>query len=499
MKLPVHALIFSLMLLVITCAEQPGQNSEKIVDGVRFIENNSPLWGSERKISLEFIRKIGEAEGTDENYILFKPNDVALAGDYACVANWDEGLRIVDIQNPQDPQEVGHYSNHGSIVDAEIQGDYCYLAASAAGLRIIDILDLEDAFEIGFCETPGEAIQVDVDGNYAYVAVLRGGLQIIDIADPENPFEIGFYESDYRSDAVAINGNIVYLAVTGRMEGDWMFSDLIVIDVSDPENPEEIRTLLDIHAENIVISGNLAYLASGGNGLWVMDISNPEEPDILGHAPHSASAHAVAIGENYAYVAAGRSGVHVVDISNPDALEVLWTYDTEGQAYGVAVTGNFTIVVDPPYGLRIIDFSDPINPVETGFYNTRGNSKGIVLTGNTALLADGSHLGIYDFSETLSIGKGKFVLHPSSAILYPAYPNPFNSTTTISFGLDKSAPTRLAVYDLNGQLVDVLLDRVMPAGRHYVVWEGRDFSAGVYIVKLEGSGQISTGKTILIK
>ncbi len=94
-------------------------------------------------------------------------------------------------------------------------------------------------------------------------------------------------------------------------------------------------------------------------------------------------------------------------------------------------------------------------------------------------------------------------LEPSTFNLEPPFPNPFNSRTTITFGLGKPAPTRLSIYDLSGRLVTDLLDRQgrlsYDAGEHKVVWNAGDLGAGVYLVKLEAGGRSVIQKTVIIR
>jgi hypothetical protein len=85
------------------------------------------------------------------------------------------------------------------------------------------------------------------------------------------------------------------------------------------------------------------------------------------------------------------------------------------------------------------------------------------------------------------------------------YPNPFNSATTITYELDRQSKVFLRIYDVSGRLVRVLLgDEVVPAGRHEVVWNGRDRSgravtAGVYFYRLETGSFSETRRMTLIK
>ncbi len=64
--------------LLISCSSDPETYTVEIIDGVRHVHNIAPLWGDEPKIELEFVRKIGELEGDDENYLLYKPRDIVV-------------------------------------------------------------------------------------------------------------------------------------------------------------------------------------------------------------------------------------------------------------------------------------------------------------------------------------------------------------------------------------------------------------------------------------
>jgi hypothetical protein len=95
-----------------------------------------------------------------------------------------------------------------------------------------------------------------------------------------------------------------------------------------------------------------------------------------------------------------------------------------------------------------------------------------------------------------------------------AFPNPFNSSTTISFGLDKSATTRLAIYDIQGKPVAEIDPPYPPCnsrgglqsanlssggGLQSVNWDASRSPAGLYFCKVVAGGQIATTKVILVK
>lgn len=89
---------------------------------------------------------------------------------------------------------------------------------------------------------------------------------------------------------------------------------------------------------------------------------------------------------------------------------------------------------------------------------------------------------------------------PTEISLSQNYPNPFNPTTNIEFGLSRGAPITLEVFDITGRLVQSLIsNQNYPAGIHTVQFEAGTLSSGVYIYRLEVSGQVFTKKLTLIK
>jgi hypothetical protein len=88
---------------------------------------------------------------------------------------------------------------------------------------------------------------------------------------------------------------------------------------------------------------------------------------------------------------------------------------------------------------------------------------------------------------------------PDGFVLFAVYPNPFNSTTTISFGLGLPAPTRLMLYDLSGREVRTLFKGYKQAGFHSANLNAGDLSSGIYFVRLNASNQVFTQKVMLIR
>ena len=88
---------------------------------------------------------------------------------------------------------------------------------------------------------------------------------------------------------------------------------------------------------------------------------------------------------------------------------------------------------------------------------------------------------------------------PTSFGLEQSYPNPFNSSTNIQFGLPHEAPVVLRVYDALGQAQETLVDEVLQAGRYTVDYDAAALASGMYFYRIEAGGFTSTRKFTLLK
>ena len=90
-------------------------------------------------------------------------------------------------------------------------------------------------------------------------------------------------------------------------------------------------------------------------------------------------------------------------------------------------------------------------------------------------------------------------IHPSSLILHPSTPNPFNAETVISFELRAASFVELVVYDIQGREVARLVDGFQPAGSYERKFRPLGLSSGVYFARLKAGGFSRTQKLLLIK
>jgi len=135
--------------------------------------------------------------------------------------------------------------------------------------------------------------------------------------------------------------------------------------------------------------------------------------------------------------------------------------------------------------------------------------------GWTSLAIDGSgycHIAYYDGGDSTNLKYARRLptgieeTYPIPGVLHLAQssPNPFNSATSIQYVLPRNGFARLAIYNIAGQLVRILVEGEEFAGTHTVRWNGRDeqgssVSSGIYFCCLETGNLKSTRKMLLLK
>lgn len=88
---------------------------------------------------------------------------------------------------------------------------------------------------------------------------------------------------------------------------------------------------------------------------------------------------------------------------------------------------------------------------------------------------------------------------PTAFALKQNYPNPFNPGTTIIYDLPRSSNVTLAVFDLLGREVSVVVNEVVNAGYHEVSFDASSLASGVYMYRLHAGDFVSTKKMLILR
>ncbi len=307
---------------------------------------------------------------------------VAVSGNYAFVADWSSGLQVVDISSPTNPQLIGPgVSTPDLALGVTVSGNFAYVADGDSGLQVIDISAPTSPKIIGQgADTPGWAYRVTTSRNYAYVVDYDGSLQVIDISTPGAPSIVGSVATPGLAQGVTVSGNYAYVS-----DG---IAGLQVIDVSTPSNPQIVGSVATPNlAKGAAVSGSFAYVAEHYS-LQEIDISTPESPRIVGAVYLPNHPENVVVMGSYAFVTGGESGLQVIDISVVSHPQTFGETDTPKFARSLDVSGNYAYVADNDSGLQVIDISTLESPQVVGSVDTPGKAGGVAVSGSYAYVAD---------------------------------------------------------------------------------------------------------------
>ncbi len=88
---------------------------------------------------------------------------------------------------------------------------------------------------------------------------------------------------------------------------------------------------------------------------------------------------------------------------------------------------------------------------------------------------------------------------PENFELFQNYPNPFNPTTTIAYQVPKTSVVNLSVYNLLGEIMEVLANEEKSPGYYEIIFDANKYASGIYFYRLTAASYIETKKIILLK
>ncbi|MEX0746651.1 MAG: LamG-like jellyroll fold domain-containing protein, partial [Rhodothermales bacterium] len=103
--------------------------------------------------------------------------------------------------------------------------------------------------------------------------------------------------------------------------------------------------------------------------------------------------------------------------------------------------------------------------------------------------------GVDRISGVIKVGLGAEL--PQTVLLIGNFPNPFNATTTISYEVRENEAVRLSVWDLAGQQIALLVNRVHAPGTYEVTFSADNLPSGTYFARMETEAGIRSHKMIL--
>jgi hypothetical protein len=353
-----------------------------------------------------------------------QPNDIFIVGNTAYVADGDAGLRLINIEIPLAPKELGFVDTPGNAVGVTVMAEHAYVADGGEGLRIINISNPGLPLEVGYFNTIGDAravailgirkpgegpqaaegqpgIEMEIEGSpdrlIALVADGSGGLQIIEVTEPSKPSLVGEYDTPEFVQDVIVAGDHAFLAA--REQG------LLALDITNLSDPKLIGVLdTPGKASRISQGGGFAYIADFERGVRIVDISNPQVPKEIGFYDEPNKAQSVELMGDYAYLVDGDQGLWVMDVSRPKERRPVGFYKTPGQAKGLKVDGEYTYIADGAGGLQVLYTLEPSYPFSVSSLETVGEALAVDSQDNYVYVAEGEYgIQIVDVSNPITL------------------------------------------------------------------------------------------------
>lgn len=211
--------------------------------------------------------------------------------------------------------------------------------------------------------------------------------------------------------------------------------------------------------------GKVLYAGSSGNGVYRMLLQN-YAPQIHSVAPEMEKRVEIAKGDSMEFT------VNAFDL-NADSLVYQWHLNDQ-KIPGAANYFFYFKTESLDFGEHLLDvtISDQSDSIKVTWP--------IVIVGTVGI----------------SEGEAKLV---NQFKLYPAYPNPFNCSTSIRYNLQEPGQVTLTIYNSMGQRIHRLVDEHQSSGEYKTVWSPRDIATGIYFCKFETGNYVRTQKLILQK
>lgn len=289
------------------------------------------------------------------------------------------GTSIIDVTNPKAPVESAFIPGPFSAWrDIKTHSHYAYVitegTGAGRGLQIIDLSQLPQNAQL--VKTVDDffisAHNIFIDDGFAYVIGTNngGGMHILDLADPVNPVRTNYYTgSGYIHDVYVWNDSVIACAGSSQ--------SYHLIDVTDKSNPVKISEstpLPGIYAHSGWMTEDKKYFIAAEEfnvrDLTVWDISDRSSWDLKVSSwemPTNSTIHNIFVKDNFAHISYYGDGYVVLDITNPEFPQLIAQYDLSSfesgyhgawGCYPYLPSGNI-LMSSIEEGLFILKFTPP--------------------------------------------------------------------------------------------------------------------------------------------
>lgn len=275
-------------------------------------------------------------------------------------------------------------STNGVFVSLISVKPYAFIADGTNGLQIIDVTSPINPDSVSSVQTGGSANDVfvaSINGNpYAFVSDFNTGLVIVDVSNVFSPQIIGTIQGVYTNTSFIDAANEIAYVGTGG-------GAVSIIDISNLPNSTTLLSTAGSNCNGIYASTNRLYIAGGNFGFSIYDVTNPAAPVLKSNTNTTGSANNLVVIQNNAYIADSYNGTLIFNVTNPTSPALLSRITPNGQVLGVTVNNNTLYCADNNYGVESINISNPSSPAQNGHIKLNSSANNIFYFGGYLYLA----------------------------------------------------------------------------------------------------------------
>lgn len=287
--------------------------------------------------------------------------DITGYDDLVVLCDASRGFMVLDVSNISDPAYLGRNTDGRACESAVIEWPYIYTgwdSGSGGGIAVYSLEDRANPEKLSEIVTSNAVFAVDLIGDYLF-ALGDSSFQVFNISDP---FDLSLTASlPLSGEGLTARGNYLYLSSNPEV--------LTVVDVTDPQNPQIADTSEEIEPDksrDSFLDDKYAYVAVSSK-VYLYDVRDPEDIRLLNVLDVAAlESQGASLGGNLAlegltvdngilYMGAVSDGMVVVDYSDRNRPVFSWqTGSGVPFAMNVYVAGSYAHIAARVHGYRAV-------------------------------------------------------------------------------------------------------------------------------------------------